>query len=122
MSYSNMEWYIDQYQMDGTHMALGKMPGGPAGRYALTGGAVYMIPSSVDPAKYDALFKWLDFNGAGPEMTEEAEANYESTLQRQAEKGVPILDQLWFNIWKSGDTYDKETALHQKYATANMKN
>lgn len=122
MSYSNMEWYIDQYQMDGTHMALGKMPGGPAGRFALTGGAVYMIPSSVDPAKYDALFKWLDFNGAGPEMTEEAEANYESTLQRQAEKGVPILDQLWFNIWKSGDTYDKETALHQKYATANMKN
>lgn len=122
LSYSNMAWYIDQYQMNPDHMAWGKMPAGPEGRYALSGGNVYMIPNSAGPEKYDALFKWMDHIGIGPEMTPEAEENYDAQMKGYAEKGVPVLDELWSVVWKGGDSYEKKTAIHKKYANANMDN
>lgn len=122
LGYSNMSWYIDQYQTDPSHMAWGKMPAGPKGRFALSGGSVYMVPNSVALEKYDALFKWMDYTGIGPEMTAEAEENYDALIKGYAEKGVPVLDRLWSDVWKGGDSYEKKNAIHKKYANANMDN
>ena len=118
--YGRFENFITQYGMDPEHISVGQLPAGPEGRYTLSGGNVYMIPASVSEEKYDAIFKWLAFTGYGPTMSEEAKENYEQSLINYTEKDVPILSELMFNIWKSGDVFEIQTELSEKHATANM--
>ena len=107
--------------MDGQYISAGKIPAGPAGRYALMGGGLRMMPTGVSEEEIDAGFKWHEYEGYAPIMTEDGKNSYEDTLKSQAESKVPILPKLPFNVWKSGDVIEVKNQLHAQYATADMK-
>ena len=80
-----------------------------------------MMPTGVSEEEIDAGFKWHEYEGYAPIMTEDGKNSYEDTLKSQAESKVPILPKLPFNVWKSGDVIEVKNQLHAQYATADMK-
>ena len=81
-------------------LVFASMPEGPAGRYAQMGGTLKVIDRNATDAQVEACFKWLEFLGNGPHLTEEAKtsitADYDTRLKENRIVGVKPL-----SVWKS---------------------
>lgn len=104
------------YGMDKNDIAIGKMPSGPAGRYALMGGGLYAFALGATDEQIDACFKWIDFLGQGPTFIDEAsKQNLEDSYKTKAEQGY-LLGYASYNKWN--DDSEKaafENSLKEKY-------
>lgn len=63
------------------------VPEGPAGRIAQMGGTVYVIDRNATDEQVEAAFRWLEFLGQGPKLSEEAEVNIAAELDAKAAEG-----------------------------------
>jgi len=119
---STLKHCVRTYGMNKDSISVGLLPAGPAGRYTLMGGSLFMIPKGTDPEKIDAAFKWLNFRGLGFEVPDEEWESYRKDLEGYVEDGVPVLDRVLFSVWKSGDKIEKENEIRAEYANVNMDN
>ncbi len=87
------------YGMNIDDIMVVKMPAGPAGRFAQTGGDIWMFSSNSTPEQIDAGFKWLMFTGLSPELTEEKIENAKASYRNTLENGGIVLDKESFPIW-----------------------
>lgn len=113
---STLRDVVVNYGRDGKDLYFGTVPAGPAGTYELTGGQIAFMPSTSDPAKLDAFFKWVSFQGIGPDITEESLNNVEASLKSYVDSGVTVVAKPPLNTWVSGDGAAAQQALREKYA------
>ena len=111
-----------QNGMDRNSIAMGKIPAGPEGQYGLLGGSMYAITSTATPEQIDACFKWLNFIGEGPDMTDEDRELYEQSIKDRIEIGLPVIPKTCFNIWESGDKIEVCDEILAKYTDLDAKN
>lgn len=63
------------YGFDIEDLAIGSLPAGPAGRYTQMGGTLQVIDRNATDEQVDACFRWLEFIGKGPKLTEDSKAS-----------------------------------------------
>ena len=116
-------WYAQKLStlgMKPDELIIGAMPGGPAGRYGLTGGSMYFVNPACTEAQQDACFKWVDFIGNGPEITEETLKIKEAETQAAIKEGKMVLPTVLATSYVSGNRAESLAALYQKYANVDM--
>lgn len=114
---------VTSYGMNKDDIAMGKLPGGPKGRYALLGGTVKMFSPNSTPEQLDACFKWLNAGGSGPEVTDEIRTEREKSLQIEVDKGyvvgIPVPKAV--QIWNSDERNAFNEELNQKFRNIDVK-
>ena len=96
--------------------AIGHLPAGPEGRYALSGGSLFMIPAGTSEEKQDACFKWTEFIGEGVSMTEEALESQRAALEDRVAKGSMVLPKVLASSYNDGQRAEALNKLYGEYA------
>ena len=109
---------VRKYGMSKDAMSVGLIPEGPAGRYTLMGGSLYMIPAGTSEEVIRAAFKWLEFRGVTFKETEESLKLDEEQFKQYVEEGIPVVDRYLFSVWKN--PFEKSTELKKKYSNVDM--
>lgn len=102
-----------------------KMPKGKAGRFSQMGGNLWMFSKNSTPEQIEAGFKWLEFTGFSPEMTDEQVEEYRKTCETSAENHLAIIEREAFDVWTNPETTEKRREVRKQYANvdyANYKN
>ena len=109
---------ISNYGMSKDDIAIGCIPEGPKGKYALMGGGINMISPDATPEQADACFKWMDIIGLSVELTDEALKSQEEFYKLRADKGL-IVGAEGLSIWENRVGEEKRTAIIEKYRNVN---
>lgn len=104
---------VRKYGMTKEAMSVGLIPEGPAGRYTLMGGSLYMIPSGTDESVIRAAFRWLEYRGVTYKENESSLKISEDQFKQYVEEGIPVVDRDMFTVWKN--PLEKNTALRKQY-------
>lgn len=104
--------------MDIKNGAMSKMPAGPAGRYAMTGGFTYIFTGTEE--ENDACFKWLEFIGNGKTISDEMRDQWRKTYELEASKNHAVGVRT-SNIWKDEDRLAEEDKIMQEFANVDVK-
>lgn len=105
-----------QYGMKINDIMLVSMPGGPNGRFSQMGGGVDIFSKYATPKQIDAAFKWLEYRGISPELSDSQTEKLEANYQRTIENGGIVLNKNAFNVWTSTDRLSKENMIASKYS------
>ncbi|MBO5060984.1 MAG: extracellular solute-binding protein [Clostridia bacterium] len=81
---------IKSYQLDKELIGFAKMPAGENGRISLMGGGFYAIEPNATEEQVDACFKWMEFNGVTPKLTEENKQTLREDMESDKENGILI--------------------------------
>lgn len=113
------------YGLDKADISVASMPEGPAGKFAQMGGQVKMFKNGLSEEQIDALFKWLEFIGLSPKMTDDAKASREAVVKSNSEAGE-IIGVKRFSPWKQeGDDIPEvqqfENEMVDKYKNVDAK-
>ena len=119
---ANLKNFVVTNGMPVDSLAVGPVPEGPGGRFALMGGSLDAIAANATEDEIDAAFKWLEFTGSSANMDENGKETYEATIKDKVEAGEPVFSKVVFNIWKSGNTYETKNSILEKYSNANLEN
>lgn len=111
---------VKKLGMDASAISTGKIPAGPAGRFALMGGTMHMITADADEAVIDAAFKWLEFTGEGARITSSNLQTFENDLKNMKKQGIPIVGKTLFSIWKQGDVIEKKNDVLAHYGNLDI--
>ncbi len=106
---------VKTYNMDKNNICFARVPEGPAGRYTLMGGNVYMISPQSTPEQIDAVFKFLDVIGHTPNVTDETSENYEMNYKHDYEENVPVMKETAFPLWINEARTSVDKAVRNKY-------
>lgn len=98
------EWhsFTDTYKMDKDSIAMASMPGGPAGKCTQMGGNLYVLKGGLTDEEIDACFKWLEFAGISPNVTDETKATMEDKYKTNVEQNR-VTGVRKYSMWKSGE-------------------
>ncbi len=102
------------YGLDRKELALTKVPKGPKGRVAQMGGDLWMFSKDSTPEQIEAGFKWLEFTGLTPIMSEEQEIKYREDTKTGAENYV-LIPREGMELW-TNETRDKIRVIREEYA------
>ena len=100
---------------------MARMPAGPAGRYAQTGGSVYMFAPTATKEQINACFDWLEITGFSKDLDDAAYANKEKNYETQLAENSIILPKEAFSLWSDPERINKENELRSKYANVDEK-
>lgn len=98
-----------------------KMPKGTKDRCAQMGGNLYMIRPDATPEQINACFKWFEFIGASPKLTDDSIANMKANFKDTIENNGIVLDRNAFDLWVSKDRTDKEIEIRKEFTNVNHK-
>ena len=88
---------VTQYDMNKADIACTRLPAGPAGRYAQTGGAVEFFDAKAGEQNINAAITWfIEQGGFSTEITDDQLAKEKDNIQQSLEKGRIILPKLAF--------------------------
>ncbi len=113
---------IPQGGMPKEDVYFASMPAGPKGRFAQTGGDVQYIAADATPEQIEAALDWMEFQGLGAVMSDDALKNQEEGIKGRLELGRIIPDRVPFPIWTDGNVSEKVNALYRKYTNINVAN
>ncbi|MFD0714355.1 ABC transporter substrate-binding protein [Paenibacillus sp. GCM10027626] len=122
MSFGTLDWKndpINDYKMSRDNLAMSKVPGGPAGRYTLTGGGLYMFSPSSSPEQIRAGLDWLKIKGFSPEVAAESLQGLEEQLKGDAELGR-VVGPRGLKMWINEDRLQAEQAIYDKFTNVDM--
>lgn len=112
----------ETYKMDRNLIACCRMPAGPAGRYSLMGGNLYVISAAADEKQTEAAFEWLQAIGFSPKVTNEMINTWERNFAADALNGLIVTGEDVFKVWVNKDTIDAQEQVREKYQNVDMKN
>ena len=106
---------VQQYGTKAESIGLGKMPAGKDKRISLMGGGYYALRNDATEAQKDAVFKWLEFDGIGAELTDDLKQTLETNVQTRMADGkiVGVNDYSYWNGESKIQEYKEE--LNKKY-------
>ncbi len=111
---------VSDYKMNKDNIAMYKMPEGPAGRYTLTGGNVYMVAANATDEQADGVFKWLEVSGSGPDVTEEQKQANIERYKAENEQGY-IVGPSAISSWTNPERLALEEEAKAPYINVDMK-
>lgn len=92
---------VQTMKFEKNDLVYGSMPAGPEGRYAQMGGTLKVIDRKATPEQIEACFKWMEFMGEGPNLTEDARNSIITDWDTKAEKG-DLIGIRPMTVWKEG--------------------
>lgn len=110
-----------KYNMNKDDIVFIRVPEGKNGRISLMGGAIYMLSKNVTPEQIDAVFKWIDVCGEGPNMSDYALEAFESSLQADVADNAIVTDRDPFSVWTNEELIQKRNGLRKKYTNVDPK-
>lgn len=114
--------YITKYAMNPDDICFGRVPACDGGRVALVGGTLYMVSPETTDEQLDAIFKWIDISGEGPNLTPEIEKTLEDKYATMDADGLIVTGRNMMDIWVNSDIVDKQKELRAKYNNVNDAN
>ena len=108
------------YKMNKDDIAVGTLPAGDKGRYALLGGLAYMMSPTATEEQLDACMKWLQFGGTMPDLNEETLRSFEDMAQQNYNKGY-MMGVKSYNVWNTPDWTSKRQEIYDKYTNIDLK-
>lgn len=94
-----------------------KMPKGPAGRFSQMGGNLWMFSAAATSEEIEAGFKWLEYTGFTPEVTDERLEKYGNDLKQSIDSWhAAVLEEESFSVWTNPETIEKKKAVRKQYA------
>ena len=111
---------VKKYGMDKQKIGTSAMPSGPAGRFAETGGDVWMFSKETTDEQLEALFDWLEIIGDAPELSETAKVNVENKIKSKSEDGEVIIAPA-FSVWKDDKRNAEIAELYAPYINTDEK-
>lgn len=122
IDYPPCDPYVTKYGMELDDICFARIPAGKAGRVALIGGMLYMVSPETTDEQLDAIFKWIDISGEGPNLTPEIEKTLEETYKTTAQEGKAVTSRNMMDIWVNSEIIDKQNELRSKYNNVNDAN
>lgn len=106
---------VQQYGTKAESIGMGKMPAGKSKRISLMGGGYYALRNDATEAQKDAVFKWIEFDGIGAELTDDLKKTLETNVQTRLTDGkiVGVNDYSYWNGESKIQEYKEE--LNKKY-------
>ncbi|MDI6619582.1 MAG: sugar ABC transporter substrate-binding protein [Clostridiales bacterium] len=123
MSFGSKDWVngtIDKYKISKDNFAVCSLPAGPKGRFSQMGGGLNMISKNSTPEQIDAAFKWLEFTGFSPKLSEDGLNNMETSYKNDKEKGHAVGPYV-LPVWVNKERSDAEQKVRDKYTNVDMK-
>lgn len=112
---------VSTYKMDKAAVAMGSVPAGPGGRFALLGGSVTMISPAATEEQIDACFKWYDEVGFSPNAdVDTAVKNKENQCRIDSEEGY-IVGPIVYELFPDSEVSKKCREVVDKYTNVDMK-
>lgn len=101
------------------NIAICRNPAGPAGRYSVQGGTVFMFNRDITEQQAEACFLWINklYN---PEVSSEAEKKLEEKTKDAAENGF-IVGYAGENVWSNPEYDALVVKAQRKYANVDLK-
>ncbi len=110
-----MSSLFTQYGMKTDEVMVAALPAGPEGQYSQMGGSVIMFSADTTEAQMDAIFKWLEFTGVSPNITDERAERIRENYQVSRDKGEIVLYREAFDVWVSDEYVTKSRELRAEY-------
>lgn len=85
-----MDELTKSYGLSKDSIGFAGFPSGKTQGVTLLGGAHYMISKESTPEQIDAMFKWMEFTGTTPKLTESVKARLEDKMKLRAEQGLLV--------------------------------
>ncbi len=82
--------FTDSEYMTRDEMAAVSLPAGPEGKYAQLGGSIRMLKDGLTPEEIDACFKWLEFEGLSPKLSDDIKKTLEDKYEVDSNDGRVI--------------------------------
>ncbi|MGN0178610.1 MAG: ABC transporter substrate-binding protein [Monoglobaceae bacterium] len=99
----SLDAFSDLGQVD---YGMASMPAGPRGRFALMGGAVWMVEPNATPEQIDACIRWHIFSmGLGDDVSDSEKIKWTEEAKQAGELNKPIVD-IEYIMWNN--TAEKE--------------
>lgn len=121
MSVTTGSYVAVLYGLDKDKVSFVSMPGGPAGRISQMGGTINYISADATPEQIEAVLDWLDFNGKGPFLSEEALNSIEENCKNEVAEGRIVLDRVPFPIWSDESASEQINSIYAKYTNVDAK-
>lgn len=99
---------ITKYGFAKEDLVYASLPEGPGGRYVQMGGTLQVIDRNATDAQVEACFRWLDFIGRGPKLTEDSKASIIAEQDTRLETGL-IVGIKPLSVWVDGAEITKFT-------------
>ncbi|HIU47725.1 MAG TPA: extracellular solute-binding protein [Candidatus Avimonoglobus intestinipullorum] len=111
---------IRNYGMSKDSLGYAQMPAGPERHVTLIGGDYRVFVNDATPEEIDAGFKWLEFIGVSPNLTEDAKVQMENNVKTDVENGMIIgIEDL--SLWgEDSEVYQYNKELRDKYCNVNI--
>ncbi len=103
------------YGLDKKELYLTKIPKGTKDRVAQMGGDLWMFNPGSTPEQIEAGFKWLEFGGLSPTITDEQADQYKHNFEQAIENNGIVLPREGVELWSNPETRDKLRSLRDEY-------
>lgn len=122
MAFSDPSYFtkvlVSDYKMDRNAIAIGSLPEGPAGRYSLMGGGVFVISPTATPEQIDAAFQWFEVTGNSPKVMENSVAAWESAYEIQNQQGY-VVGVKPYTVWGNSEITRKRNEVLERFTNVN---
>ncbi len=110
-----------RYGMSKDSISVGRIPAGPAGRFAVMGGNLKVIRDGATPEEMDAAFRWFEAIGISPNLTDTAKEHMENEYKTKAEQG-DLVAFAPYDHWADNSEYSNyRNEMIEKYRNADEK-
>ena len=110
-----------KYGMEISDIVCARVPKGPKGRYAQTGGAVWMFSNTATEEEIEAALTWFVEQGGFPtKLDNETISSLEKTYEELKDSGRIILPIEPFSTFKGREGEDKMLGLLEKYSNVDL--
>lgn len=111
---------FSNYGMNKDDIAMGTIPSGKKKHVTLMGGAFKVLAPNATEEQKDAAFKWLEYEGVTPHLTDTSRESLESKYKSRAAEGF-IIGIPTFSPWNNKASVTQfEESLRQKYLNVNI--
>lgn len=97
---------ISNYGMNKDDIAIGAIPAGKKAHITLMGGTARALANNVSDAQKNAAFKWLEFVGTTPNLTDDVKKSSQSSIDAKLKEGY-IVGQKTFSSWSADSERNK---------------
>ncbi len=112
---------VTQYDMDKADIACTRLPAGPAGRFAQTGGAVEFFDAKAGDQDINAAMAWfIEQGGFAMEITDAQLQKEEENFKKNIEKGMIVLPKQAFPSFVNRTGEEKLDELRASYANVDI--
>ena len=112
---------FEKYGISKDDIMIVGVPKGAEEAYSQMGGTAYLISADSSPEQVEAIVKWIEFIGKGPEINDKQLEIIEEKYQKTRDSGGSVLPRETFSIWLDEAANAKRQEIREKYCNVDAK-